>query len=154
MPSSFTSLTYHIVFGTKYRKPTVTADIREPLYRYIGGIIEHKHGRLLEIGGIDDHVHLVTSCSPRMALADFIRDIKANSSKWLHEEQRYPEFEWQAGYSAFTVSHSQADIVRHYARNQVEHHRRQTFEEEYRALLIRHSIQFDDRHLFNDEHHG
>jgi REP element-mobilizing transposase RayT len=154
MPSTYTSLQYHIVFGTKYRRPTITADIRDELYRYIAGIIANKDGQALEIGGVEDHIHLLTSCSPRIALADFIRDVKANSSKWLREERGRELFQWQTGYSAFTVSGSQVKIVRRYVRNQVEHHRKQSFEEEYRTLLLRHGIKFDERYLFDEEHHA
>ena len=121
---------------------------------YIAGIIANKDGQALEIGGVEDHIHLLTSCSPRIALADFIRDVKANSSKWLREERGRELFQWQTGYSAFTVSGSQVKIVRRYVRNQVEHHRKQSFEEEYRTLLLRHGIKFDERYLFDEEHHA
>lgn len=154
MPSSYHNLLYHIVFSTKYRKPLLTTDIRSELFGYISGIITNKKGQLLEIGGIEDHVHLLTTCSPQIALADFLRDLKAGSSKWLHEEKRCSSFQWQTGYAAFTVSRSQAPAVRNYVRGQTEHHRKQTFEEEYRELLERHGIAFDEKYLFEEEHHG
>ena len=111
MPSSYTSLTYHIVFSTKYRQPTLTDAIRTETYKYIVGIVANKQGHVIEIGGIEDHVHILASCSPTLALADFIRDIKANSSKWLHEEKKLLQFQWQTGYGAFTVSYSQRDTI-------------------------------------------
>ena len=104
---SYTSLTYHIVFSTKYRKSLLADPIRSETYRYVAGIIANKNSQLLEIGGTADHVHIVTSCSPTIALAEFVRDIKANSSKWLHEEKLHHNFQWQTGYGAFTVSYSQ-----------------------------------------------
>ena len=152
--STYTSLNYHIVFGTKHRKPLLTEAVRTETYKYISGIIANKDGQLLEIGGIDDHVHLLTSCSPRFALSDFIRDIKANSSKWLHEEKRAVRFGWQTGYGAFTVSCSQVETVRAYIRNQAEHHRKLTFAEEFRAILERHGIAFEEKYLFEEEYHG
>jgi putative transposase len=152
--SSFTSLAYHIVFSTKYRKPTLTGAVRDETYRYITGIISHRQGQLLEIGGVDDHVHLLTTCSPGIALADLARDIKANSSKWLHEEKQQAGFAWQTGYAAFTVSRSQLDSVGEYIRGQAEHHQRQSFEDELRTILRRHGIVFDEKQLFEDEHHG
>jgi REP element-mobilizing transposase RayT len=154
MPSAYTSLTYHIVFSTKYHKPRLTDAIRAETYSYIGGIIANKRGQAIEIGGVADHIHIVTSCSPAVALADFIRDIKANSSKWLREEKDQRDFGWQVGYGAFTVSCSQADTVRRYVRNQAEHHRTRSFEEEFRAMLKRHGISFDEKYLFEAEYHG
>jgi REP element-mobilizing transposase RayT len=154
MPSSYTSLAYHIVFSTKYRKPTLTAAIREETYRYITGIVSNKQGQRLEIGGVEDHVHLLTTCSPRIPLADLVRDIKANSSKWLHEEKQQAGFAWQTGYAAFTVSHSQFDSVREYIRGQAQHHQHRSFEDEFRTILQRHGIAFDEKYLFEDEHDG
>ena len=154
MPSSYTSLSYHIVYGTKYRRQSIAAEFQAELYKYIAGTIANKDGQVIEIGGIEDHVHILTSCHPRMALADFIRDIKANSSKWIHEQGWVPDFAWQVGYAAFTVSHSQEDVVRAYIRNQAEHHSVRTFEDELRALLQRHGIAYDERYLFETEHYG
>jgi putative transposase len=154
MPTSYTQLHYHIVFGTKLRKPFLDDGFRKDLHDYIGGIIAGKDGTSLEIGSTDDHIHLLTSCSPRVALADFIRDIKANSSKWVHRERRLMHFEWQEGYGAFTVSHSLIPVVQEYVANQMEHHRRLSFEEEFRAMLLKHGIVFDERYLFEREHHG
>ena len=154
MPSSYTSLVYHIVFSTKYRKPSLTDLIRLETYKYIGGIIANKKGQLLEIGGTDDHIHILTSCSPTFALAEFTRDIKANSSKWLHEERQHRNFQWQTGYGAFTVSCSQVEAIRQYICNQAEHHRTRSFEDEFRAILQRHQIAFDEKYLFETEFHG
>jgi putative transposase len=154
MASTYTSLTYHIIFGTKYRKPMLTDALRQPIWNYISGVIAKKQGQLIEIGGIEDHVHILTSCSPSIALSEFIRDIKANSSKWLHEEQNSPDFQWQTGYGAFTVSHSQQNVGRRYLKNQADHHQRHSFEDEYRQLLQRHQISFEEKYLFEDEYHG
>ncbi len=154
MASTFTSLAYHVVFSTKFRKRTLTNAIRGETYNYIAGIIANQQGQLLDIGGVDDHIHLLTSCPPRIALADFVRDIKANASKWLREDQRQNDFGWQTGYAAFTVSCSQIDAVREYIRNQVEHHRKQSFEDEFRAILNRHGIAFDEKYLFEQAHLG
>ena len=154
MASTYTSLAYHIVFSTKYRRPMLTDAVRSETYNYIAGIIANKQGQLLEIGGIDDHIHLVTSCSPTVALADFVRDIKANSSKWLHEDKGRRDFQWQAGYGAFTVSRSRIDVLRQYVLNQPAHHRKQSFEDEFRAILQRHGISFDEKYLFEAEYHG
>ena len=85
MASTFTSLTYHVVFSTKYRRNRITAALREELYKYIGGVVRDQKGVLLEIGGVADHVHLLAGFSPTVAVSDVVRLIKANSSKWVNE---------------------------------------------------------------------
>jgi putative transposase len=152
MPSSFTSLNYHIVFSTKVRKPLLTDDLRADLCVYLLGIIANKGGQLLEFGGTEDHIHLVTTCSPKMALSDFVRDIKANSSRWLRDEKGRPDFQWQTGYGAFTISYSRVDDTRKYVRNQQEHHAVRSFEDEFRAILERHGIVFNEEYLFEDDY--
>lgn len=154
MPSSYTCLNYHIVFSTRQRKPLLVDSMREETYKYITGIIHNKAGQVIEIGGVEDHVHILTSCSPRLALADFIRDIKANASRWINEQPGVSKFAWQTGYGAFTVSASQVEVVRHYIRNQAEHHKKQSFADEFRAVLHRHGISFDEARLFEDKFHG
>jgi REP element-mobilizing transposase RayT len=151
---SFTRLTYHIVFATKFRKRTITETVKERLYEYIGGILRGKKGHLIEIGGVEDHVHLLAGLSPACAVSDVIRDVKANSSKWLRDEQNLRDFEWQKGYGAFTVSYDRVDVIRKYIRNQKEHHRTKTFQEEYVDFLERHDVEFRLDYLFEDEHHG
>ncbi len=153
--STFTKLTYHIVFATKHRAPMITNDIQGRLYEYIGGIIRAKNGHLIEIGGVTDHVHIATHLSPKFAVSDVIRDIKGSSSMWMNSEKlAQGHFEWQKGYGAFTVSHSNLDSVQRYIQNQEEHHRRRTFEDEYIEFLNRHQIAFKREYLFEEEHHG
>jgi len=152
---AFAKLIYHVVFSKKYRRKTIDDGRCEPLYEYIGGIIRGQKGHLIEIGGVEDHIHILANLSPVTALSNAIRDIKANSSKWVNDLKKTRDrFEWQKGYGAFTVSYSQIDSVRHYIQNQREHHRRQTFEEEYIEFLNRHDIPFERKWLFEDEHHG
>ena len=152
---SFTQLTYHIVFATKYRKPWIRKNIQEELYRYIGGILRDKKGSTLEIGGVADHVHILARLSPTLAVADVIREVKGSSSKWLHEQHAsHQGFEWQKGYGAFTVSYDRAGTVSNYIRNHEEHHRTMSFQEEYESFLQRHGVEYRPESLFEDEHHG
>ena len=152
---SFTKLTYHVIFSTKYRQRLIRDAFQERLYEYIGGTIRGLKGHLIEIGGVEDHVHLLANFSPAAALSDVIRDIKANASRWLNALGEIPErFEWQKGYAAFTVSYSQREPVEDYIRNQREHHRKRTFKDEYIEFLRRHDIEFEERYLFEAEHHG
>jgi putative transposase len=151
---SFTRLTYHIVFATKYRKPTITEDIRERLYEYMGGILRGNKGHLIEIGGVEDHVHLLVGLSPSLKVSEVMRDLKAYSSKWMSEEGLVEKFEWQKGYGAFTVSYDRIEAIRKYIRNQKEHHKTKTFQEEYVDFLERHGLEFKLEYLFEDEQNG
>ncbi|MCP4786620.1 MAG: IS200/IS605 family transposase [Fuerstiella sp.] len=153
--SSFTKLSYHIVFATKYRKPTIPESIQESLYEYIGGIIRSRHGALVQIGGVADHVHILARLSASVTVSDVVRDVKAGSSKWIYDlDTQSPWDGWQKGYGAFTVSYPQTEAVRKYIQNQAEHHRQKTFQEEFADFLTRHAIEYDPRFLFEDEHQG
>jgi len=150
MPSTYTNLLYHIIFSTKDRKPTITDDFKDELYSYIGGIIRAEGGVQIEIGGIADHVHVLAKLKPTHCVAEMLKLMKANSSKWVNEQGKTrTRFGWQVGYAAFSVSESQVEIVRAYIRNQAEHHRRQTFQEELISLLERHGVEYDPRYLWD-----
>jgi REP element-mobilizing transposase RayT len=154
MPNTYTNLLFHIVYSTKCRKPFITPDWQDDLYGYIGGIIREQKGILLAVGGMADHVHLLAKLPPTIAVSDMLRLVKTNSSKWANERADIRDFEWQAGYAAFSVSESQGDRVRGYIRTQETHHRRQPFKDEYLALLRKHNIAFDERYVFEEEHIG
>ena len=151
---SFARLTYHIVFATKYRKRTIKAETKERLYEYLGGTLRRKKGHLIEIGGVEDHVHILAGMSSSLAVSDVIRDVKANSSKWMKEALSNEGFEWQKGFGAFTVSYDRIDAIRRYIQNQEEHHKTMSFQEEYIDFLDRNGIEFRLEHLFEDEHNG
>ena len=148
MADTYTSLLYHIVFSTKNRAPIITKDIKSPLYEYIGGVVRSERGSLLEIGGVEDHVHLLARFKPISAIADTIRLIKTNSSKWLNESIVSDRFQWQTGYGAFTVSKSTLADVSRYIRNQPGHHRKHTFKEEFIRLLELNDIDYDEKYLW------
>jgi len=149
MPSSYTSLLYHLIFGTKGRRPLITRELQQRLYEYIGGIVSREEGRLIAVGGVQDHIHMLVSIPPTKAVSDFLRIVKTNSSKWIHETFREStDFGWQDGYGAFSVSKSGIDDVRAYIATQEEHHRRVSFEEEFVAFLKRNEIEFDERYLW------
>ena len=151
---SFTRLTYHIVFATKYRKRSIKSNVQERLYEYIGGTLRGKKGHLIEIGGVEDHVHILAGLSPALAVSDVVRDVKANASTWITEERVLDAFEWQKGYGAFTVSFDRVETICKYIRNQKAHHKTKTFQEEYIDFLEHHGIEFRLEHLFEDEHNG
>ena len=150
MASTLTNLLYHIVYSTKHREPIIVDSFRGRLYSYIGGIIRSERGTLIEAGGLPDHIHLVTRFKSEPSLATMIKTIKAKSSKWVNEERLLKgRFSWQTGYGAFTISPSQLPKVIQYVRNQEEHHRKTTFQEEFIALLKRHGIKYDERYLWD-----
>jgi len=139
---------YHVVFATKDRLPLIRPEWEAELFAYISGIIKNCGGQSLEINGVEDHGHVLTRLGPNMAFAEFMRELKAGSSRWVR--QRFdPKFSWQRRYGAFTVSESASDTVRKYIRNQKAHHKKQRFEDEYVGLLTRHRIEFDPRYLWS-----
>ena len=148
MPQSYTNLLYHLVYSTKNRELLITDNSKPRLYDYIGGMIRKRGGICLAIGGMSDHVHILTKLRPDKALS--VRDLKANSTGWMHDV--FPEmrdFTWQRGYGAFTVSHSQVESVREYILNQEEHHRKVgTFRDEFIKILIANEIDFDEKYLW------
>lgn len=145
---SHTHFLYHIVFATKDRLPLIQPGWETELYSYMSGIVKNCGGRSLEINGMPDHGHLLTRLTPTIKFSDFMRELKSGSSRWV-KQNHDPKFSWQRRYGAFTVSESAADAVRKYIREQKEHHRRQTFEDEYKSLLTKHNIEFDDRYLWD-----
>jgi REP element-mobilizing transposase RayT len=150
MPQSFTCLHFHLIFSTKHRLPQITADLAPRLYAYIGGLLRSDDGCLIAAGGMPDHIHLLARLSKQTAVADALRVLKASSSKWVHEV--FPnrcDFAWQSGYGAFAVSYSNLAGVERYIANQAEHHHTVTFQEEFRAFLRRHHIEFDERYLWD-----
>jgi REP element-mobilizing transposase RayT len=148
MATTYINLLYHLVFSTKGRRPLIQPAICDELYAYMGGIVRAKGGVLLEIGGMPDHVHLVVKLPADLALAELLRVVKSNSSKWVNDRRgRGNPFAWQTGYPAFTVSESQLLRLRRYVQDQEAHHGRQSFQEELVALLERHGIEYDPRYL-------
>jgi REP element-mobilizing transposase RayT len=116
----------------------------------MGGIVRGEGGTLLEINGMSDHVHLLVKLKPTTAISDFLRVLKANSSKWVNEnKKRLRKLGWQEGYAAFTVSESQAPRVRCYIRNQKEHHRKQDYKSELLSLLKKHRVEYEERYLWD-----
>ncbi|MEO5713148.1 MAG: IS200/IS605 family transposase [Luteolibacter sp.] len=148
MSSTHLSLHYHLVFSTKNRVPAIAEVWRGRLHAYLGGVVRNVEGVPEAIGGVEDHVHLLIGLRATARLADVVRDVKAVSSRWVHDETGDRGFSWQEGYGAFTVSASQRDVVREYIAKQEEHHRMRTFQEEYVELLKRSGVEYDERYLW------
>ncbi len=149
MASTFTSLHAHIVFSTKNRTAWISAEIEEQIWRYIGGICRSHNMKALQIGGVDDHVHILLGFPPTVALSDAVKRIKGESSKWI--SATFPQlhkFAWQDGYGAFTVGQSQIADTISYIQRQRTHHAKKSFEDEYRGFLHVHEFEVEERYIF------
>lgn len=147
MSSTFISLNYHIVFSTKHRKPMILAEWRDRLHEYLGGTVNGLGGFSQGVGGTEDHVHLLVGLKSTHCLADFMRELKKASSKWVHDEIGMHQLAWQEGYGAFTVSPNARDGVKQYIANQEEHHRKKTFREELIELLEKAGVDYEEKWL-------
>jgi REP element-mobilizing transposase RayT len=148
VPSTHLSLHYHIVFSTKDRVRSIRPEWCAQLHAYLGGIVRNIGGVPESIGGVDDHVHLLLGLRATHCLADVVRDIKANSSHWVHEDAGDATFAWQEGYGAFTVSAQLTGTVCEYIGKQEDHHRVRSFQEEYVEFLKRGMVEYDERYLW------
>ena len=150
MPGTYTKLFYHLVFSTKNRQRFITPAIEDELHKYISGILRNIDGVCVKINGTQDHIHILAVLPPKIAVSDALRTIKANSSKWAHENKRdLQDFAWQDGYAAFTVSRSQVESVQQYIRDQKLHHSQSDFKSELVALLDKHDVDYDERYLWD-----
>ncbi len=146
---SYVSSYFHCVFSTKERQRLIRPELRERLWPFLGGIARQNKMKAIEIGGVEDHIHILLSLPSTMAISKVMQLLKGGSSKWIHEtfsEQRL--FAWQEEYGAFSVSMSQLDKTIEYIKGQETHHRKMTFQEEFLALLKKHRIEYDERYLW------
>jgi len=149
MANTYTSLNYRLIFSTKNRMPWLTLGIEQRVWSYIGGIARKHKMTALQVGGVEDHIHSLIRASPTLSPSQIAQFLKGESSKWIHEEfPALKHFAWQDGYGAFTVSKSNIPDVIKYIRNQREHHRKRSFQEEYLEFLIKNGIEYDERYLW------
>jgi putative transposase len=148
MANTYTSLHYHFVFSTKGREPWISPTIEQRIWSFMGGIARENKIHPVQIGGIDDHVNLLLNANATFAPSKIAQLIKGGSSAWIHTTEM-KTFKWQDGYGAFTVSKSLIPDVTRYIKNQREHHRTRSFQEEYLAFLERHEVAFDERYLWD-----
>ena len=153
MGSSLARNDIHIVFHIKYYSMEIRDKDLGQVFAYIGGVIRNMGGLPVEIGGVGNHVHILTSLPKTIALSDFVKRIKAYSSKWIKalDEQYYEGFYWQAGYGAFSVDYRNLDQTAQYIRNQAEHHHRKNWRDEYKQLLDEAGVEYDERWAFETD---
>ena len=150
MPQSLSRVLVHLIFSTKGRVALLSPEIQAELHPYLAAVLRNDDCPPLRVGGFTDHVHLLFGLSRTRTIAQVVEKVKTSSSKWLKTKgPAFAGFAWQAGYGAFSVSPSQEVAVIRYIENQAEHHRRTTFQEEYRVFLERHGIAFDERYVWD-----
>lgn len=149
MPGTFSQIYIQIVFAVKGRESLIHPAWEEELYKYISGIVRNKGQKMLAINGMPDHIHFLIGMKPSCCLSDLVREIKKSSNDFIRDKKfcRF-KFQWQEGYGAFSYSHSALNDVIRYINNQKEHHKKQTFREEYMEFLKRFEIEFKDEYLF------
>lgn len=140
-----------LFFAVKHRDNLISVKWKDELYKYITGVITHEGQKLIAINGMPDHVHILIGLKPTATLSNLVRDIKANSSRFINEKSWIAgKFEWQQGFGGFSCSHSQLDKVINYIQNQEEHHKVKTFREEYVDFLKAYNIDFKSEYIFNE----
>ncbi len=151
MPQSLSQVLVHLVFSTKHRQPFIREKIESELHAYIAKILyDECESPALIIGGTQDHLHILLIQSRVWAMAKIVEVIKKRSSKWIKTKgDEFRIFQWQTGYGAFSVSSSNAGIVKRYIANQKEHHRKKPYQDEFRVLLQKHNIEYDERYVWD-----
>ena len=150
MPQSLSNVLIHIVFSTKNRDRLIAPEIEQELYSYLATICKSHDCPALKIGGAEDHVHLLSRLSRTITISKLIEQVKKGSSKWIKTKgTKFAKFFWQNGYGAFSIGASQIPALRQYIENQKTHHQRQSFMDEYRALLKKYQIEYDERYVWD-----
>lgn len=151
MANTYTQLYIHVVFAPKYRAALLLPAFDERLRHYIAAILQNNGHKLLAINNMPDHMHVFFGLSPSESVSSIMEKVKAYSSRWINEEKFLPHrFSWQEGYGAFSYSKSQIDSVVKYVHNQQEHHRKETFLDEYRRMLQQFDVRYDERYIFKE----
>jgi putative transposase len=150
MPQSLSSILIHLVFATKNREPFITSEVEPELHAYLATVLRECDSPALLVGGTKDHVHILCALSRKASVADLVEEVKKRSSKWIKTKGTgFRTFQWQAGYGAFSIGQSNVEALKKYIAGQKEHHRRTTFEDEYRAFLVRYGVEFDERFVWD-----
>ncbi len=150
MPNAFSQIYIQIVFAVRNREALIASSWEERLYQYITAIVQNKQQKMLAINGVDDYIHIFIGLKPDCCISDLVREVKKSSSVFIKENNltKHP-FNWQTGFGAFSYGHSQIDVVCKYVMNQKEHHKKQSFKEEYIQFLKNFSVQYDEQYLFD-----
>ncbi len=149
MANTFTQIYLHLVFAVQNRISLIQSEWKDELYKYIVGIVKNNGHKLIAINGMPDHLHIAVGYKPHQLIPDLLQDIKGSSSTWINKQKFVRgHFNWQAGYGAFSFSHSHIDAVVKYIMNQEQHHKKKTFKEEYIEMLKKYDIAFNEKFIF------
>ncbi|HUR99044.1 MAG TPA: IS200/IS605 family transposase [Pyrinomonadaceae bacterium] len=150
MANTYSQIYIQAIFAVKHRRSLIQREWKEELFKYIAGIFRNKDQKLIAIGGVEDHIHLLFGLKPNIAISDLVRDVKSDSTEFINKKGFVAEkFYWQEGFGAFSYSRSQLDAVGKYVLDQEAHHAAKTFKEEYTYLLDRFEVEYEDRYLFD-----
>jgi REP element-mobilizing transposase RayT len=149
MANTYTQIHMHTIFAVQNRLSLIKTDWQERLFQYIISITQNHGHKVLSIGGMPDHIHLLFAFRPTQSLSELMQNVKRNSSEWINKEKlALGKFSWQEGYGAFSYSKSQIPQVVKYIENQETHHKKRTFSEEYKKILIDFGLEYDERYIF------
>jgi REP element-mobilizing transposase RayT len=150
VPQSLSNVILHIIFSTRDREPWLDREVRPRVHAYVATVCRELGADAYLVGGVADHVHVVTALPRTVSQAELIEQVKKTSSKWIKAlDPKYRGFHWQRGYGVFSVSPSQLGAVLKYVRGQEEHHRTRTFQEEYRKFLNKYGVEFEERYVWD-----
>lgn len=151
MPQSLAQIYLHLVFSTKDRRPFLhDAAVRDEAHHFLGGTCNNLGCPVLRVGGIPDHVHILCRLGRTISVADLVKELKRESSQWLKTKSPdLADFFWQSGYGAFSLSPGHVEALRHYIANQEEHHQKESFQEEFRRLLTKYELEWDERYVWD-----
>ena len=150
MPQSLSQVYIHITFSTKNRVPVIDDAIKPRLFEYLGGICNRLECQVLQVGGHDDHIHILCMLSKKITQIKLMEEVKKSSSKWIKTiDEKYRNFYWQNGYGIFSVNPSETNVVINYIRNQKEHHKKHSFQDEFRAFLKKYKVEYDERYVWD-----
>lgn len=150
MPQSLARLHIHLIFSTKHRQPLITDPVRDALHAYMATVLKNLGCAPVLINSMPDHVHILFELARTVSVSQAVEEVKKSSSRWIKTQgTEFASFAWQAGYGAFAVSESNVPTVRDYIAHQQEHHRRKSFQEEYRAFLERHGVVYDEKYVWD-----
>ncbi len=150
MPQSLANIYIHLIFSTKERVPYLANDWRPDLHAYMATVLANLNSPAVLINSVEDHAHILFNMGRTVTLAQVVEDVKKSSSKWVKSQSsKLDGFAWQNGYGGFSVSASNVPTVTNYIRNQEKHHRTKSFQDEFRAFLVKHEIEYDERYVWD-----
>jgi REP element-mobilizing transposase RayT len=150
MPQSLSNILTHLVFSTSHRDPKLNPEVREDLFPYFTGILRNIGCQTIQIGGVEDHVHILLNLSRTVTVADTVKALKGGTSGWIKDRwPRQKDFAWQAGYGIFSIGHSEVQSAVNYIATQQEHHQKVSYQDEYRELMTLAGIEIDERYVWD-----